>query len=117
MTNLEHRLEILAEQIAAGDAEAQLNRMRLYAKQQRLEPMLADLRGAYALFQAQKPADEAAQKLFAAMGELKLWQQQPEVALQVLAELFVEASPPPALGKDVAGRRGSLIASTLHVVR
>jgi hypothetical protein len=32
MTNLEHRLSILSEKVAAGDGEAQLDRMRLYAK-------------------------------------------------------------------------------------
>ena len=45
MTTLEHRLAMLAEQIAAGDAEAQLNRMRLYFKQNQPELALADLRG------------------------------------------------------------------------
>src|SRR5690606_31502042 len=50
MTTLEHRLEILAQQISKGDPEAQLTRMRLMFKDKKLDLALDDLRGAYQLF-------------------------------------------------------------------
>ncbi|HEX5103070.1 MAG TPA: PQQ-binding-like beta-propeller repeat protein, partial [Pirellulaceae bacterium] len=117
MTTLEHRLAILAEQIAGGDPEAQLNRMRLYFKQNKLEPALSDLRGAYALFQAQQTPDEAALRLFDAITELKLAQKQPLVALGLLNELFVTAPSPPELGKEALTRRSDLIATSVSVIR
>jgi outer membrane protein assembly factor BamB len=117
MTNIEHRLHILQEQIAAGDAEAQLNRMRIYAKEQKLDLALADLRGAYELFRQQDSDDIAAQRLFAAMNELKLPQRQPQVALQMLVDVFLSAQSPPELAKEVLARRGDLLSSTLHVIR
>lgn len=79
MTTLEHRMESLAKQIAAGDPDAQQNRMRLYFKQKQLNLALADLRGSYALYLAQLSPDEAAGKLFASIIELKLAQTQPLV--------------------------------------
>lgn len=117
MTTLEHRMSILAEQIAAGDGDAQLNRMRLHAKQNRTDLALTDLRGAYALFQARLTPDEAADRLFAAMNELKLSQKQPLVALQMLTEQFVTASSPPALGREAATRRADMIATSVSTIR
>jgi outer membrane protein assembly factor BamB len=117
MTTLEHRLTMLAEQIAAGDAEAQLNRMRLYFKQNRHDLALADLRGAYARFQSQLTADEAAQRLFAVMNEQKLPQMQPLVILPLLTELFVTAPSPPKLGRDAAARLSELVASSVSSIR
>ncbi len=117
MTTLEHRMQILAEQIAAGDGEAQLNRMRLYFKQNRPELALADLRAAYILFQAQHAPDEAAQRLFAAMNELKMSQRQPLVALQLLTGLFVDGPSVPQLTKEGLGRRADLVAGTLSTIR
>jgi len=117
MTTLEHRLEMLAEQIAAGDAEAQLNRMRLYFKQNRTELALADLRGAYARFQQQLSPDEAALRLFAAMHDLKLPQTQPLVTLRLLSEQFVTDSSPPKLSRDAATRRADVIATSVNMIR
>lgn len=117
MTNLEHRLNILKEQIAAGDAEAQLNRMRIYAKERQPDLALADLRGAYELFRQHDSDDIAAHRLFAAMNELHLAQRQPQVALQMLIDVFLSATSPPQLAKEVLARRGDLLSSTLHVVR
>jgi len=117
MTTLEHRMKMLEEQIAAGDGEAQLNRMRLHFKQNRAELALADLRGAYVLFQARETPDEAALRLFAAVNEMKLTQKQPLVALQLLTELFVTATALPQLTKDALGRRADLVASAVSVIR
>lgn len=116
MTNLEHRLAQLAEQIAAGDGEAQLNRMRLYSKAGERDLMLADLRGAYASFQAKLSADEAAEKFLAAMNELRLPQEQPALALELLVEHFVTAPSPPQLA-NAAARRADVAASALSVIR
>jgi outer membrane protein assembly factor BamB len=117
MTTLEHRLTRLAEQIAAGNAEAQLDRMRLYVRQKKNDLALEDLRGAYALFQQQLTPDEAADRLFAAMNELKLSQKQPLVALGLLTELFATADSPPQLGKEATTRRGDIISSSVSVIR
>jgi outer membrane protein assembly factor BamB len=116
MTNLEHRLAILAERIEAGDGEAQLDRMRLYAKAGETELMLDDLRGAYASFQKKLAPDEAAEKFLAAINELKLPQRAPATTLSLFAELFVEAPSPPKLDL-AAARRADLLAHTLGVVR
>jgi outer membrane protein assembly factor BamB len=116
MTTLEHRMNKLAEQIAAGEPEAQLNRMRLMFKQRQMAAALADLRGAYVLFQGKLSADEAAERLFAAIAELKLAQDQPLVALQLLSEAFVAPSSPP-LGREAAGKRASLLVSAVNVLR
>ncbi|MEX2027054.1 MAG: PQQ-binding-like beta-propeller repeat protein, partial [Pirellulaceae bacterium] len=116
MTNLEHRLEILAEQIDAGDGDAQLDRMRLFAKAGETELMLADLRGSHASFRKKLAPDEAAEKFMAALNELKLPQQSPETTLALLVEQFVETPSPPKLD-TAAARRADLLANTLGVVR
>ena len=116
MTTLEHRMNKLAEQIAAGEAEAQLNRMRLYFKMEQNEAALADLRGAYSLFLSKLSPDEAAQRLFTAMGELKLAQNEPLTVVALLREAFVAKSSPP-LAKETTSRRSDLIASSINMLR
>ncbi|MCI0359731.1 MAG: PQQ-like beta-propeller repeat protein [Planctomycetaceae bacterium] len=117
MTTLEHRMSKLAEQIAAGEPEAQLNRMRLYFKQNEKEAALVDLRGAYVLFQNKLSPDESAQRLFAAMNELKLAQNEPLTALGIVTELFVTAPSPPQLAKETISKRNDVVASAMNVVR
>jgi outer membrane protein assembly factor BamB len=118
MTTLEHRMKILAEQIAAGDGDAQLNRMRLYVKQNSMELALADLRAAYALFQAQLTPDEAAGKLLGAVSELKLPSKQPLVALQLLTEQFAGSGPArPELARETVARRSDLVMMALSMIR
>ncbi|HZL91678.1 MAG TPA: PQQ-binding-like beta-propeller repeat protein [Pirellulaceae bacterium] len=116
MTNLEHRLAILSQQIAAGDGDAQLNRMRLYAKAGQQELMLADLKGSYEHFRQKLSPDEAAEKFLSAVSELKLPQQQPAVVLDLLAEQYVAAASPPEL-TTAAARRADVLAGTLGVIR
>ncbi|HMC09883.1 MAG TPA: PQQ-binding-like beta-propeller repeat protein, partial [Pirellulaceae bacterium] len=117
MTTLEHRLAMLDKQIAAGDAHAQLHRMRLYLKQDRQDLALADLRGAYALFQSQLSADEAAQRLFAAISEQKLPQSDPLLTLGLLRELFITARAPPELSREALLRRSDVVASSITHIR
>jgi hypothetical protein len=117
MTTLEHRLEMLAEKIAAGDAEAQLSRMRLYFKQNRLEPALADLRGAYARFQATLSADEAAQRLFTALADLKLPQAQPLITLRLLTEQFAAAASPPNLSRESLVKLADAVTTSVNMIR
>ncbi len=117
MTTLEHRLAILAEQIAAGNAQAQLNRMRLHFKQKRDELALADLRGAYSLFRAQFSADEAAQRLCVAMSDQKLPQTQPLMSLRLLNELFVTADSQPELSREASARRSDVLATAINNIR
>ncbi len=117
MTNLDHRLNMLAEQIKAGDADAQFNRMRLYSKQKDLDRTLADLRGGYQLVLAKATPDEAAARLFAAIAELKLSQQNPDVTIDLMNEMFVAPTERPTISKEMAMKRGSLLVNTLFVVR
>jgi hypothetical protein len=115
MTTLEHRLTKLAEQIAAGEPEAQLNRMRLYFKQNQKDAALADLRGAYVLFQKQLSPDESAQRLFTAMNELKLPLNDPLTALGIIAEHFVASDAPP-LARESLTKRGDVIQSAMNAI-
>lgn len=117
MTNLDHRLNMLATQIAAGDADAQFNRMRLHYKQKNLELTLADLRGGYELVLAKSTDDEAATKLFGAIAELKLSQQHPDITLDLLSQMFVDPAERPTLSKELNLKRGSLLVNTLFVLR
>lgn len=117
MTNLEHRMAILEEKIAAGDGEAQLNRMRLYAKEKKFDEMLADLRGSYKLFQENLTPDQAAEKFFSALGELRLSQDHPALVLELLADEFVKAPSVPQLSKELVARRADILSSSLSVIR
>ena len=117
MTNLDHRMAMLQEKIAAGDGEAQLNRMRLYAKEKKTDEMLVDLRGCYQLFKASLTPDLAAEKFFGAIAELKLSQDNPALVLELLAEEFVKGPSLPALGKDMIARRNDILSSSLSVIR
>jgi outer membrane protein assembly factor BamB len=117
MTTLEHRMQILAEQIAAGDGDAHLNRMRLYFKQDKLDLALSDLRGAYANYKAQFSPDEAAEKLLAAASELKLTSKHPLVALQLLTEQFAGGSAQPELSRETLARRADLVMMCVSVIR
>jgi outer membrane protein assembly factor BamB len=117
MTNLDHRMAMLQEKIAAGDGDAQLNRMRLYAKEKKTDEMLADLRGSYQLFKASLTPDQAAEKFFSAMAELKLSQDNPALVLEILADEFVKGSSLPALGKEMTAKRNDILSSSLSVIR
>ena len=117
MTNLEHRMAMLQEKIAAGDGDAQLNRMRLYAKEKKFDETLADLRGSYQLFKASLTPDQAADKYFSAFAELKLAQDNPSLVLELLAEEFVKGASLPQLGKEMVARRNDILSSSLSVIR
>jgi outer membrane protein assembly factor BamB len=117
MTNLEHRLALLEEKIAAGDGEAQLNRMRLYAKEQKFAEMLADLRGSYQLFKASLTPDQATEKFFSSLAELKLSQDNPALVLELLTDEFVKGPSLPPLGKELVARRNDILSSSLSVIR
>ena len=121
MTTLEHRLQKLAEQIAAGQPEAQLNRMRLFYKQAQREAALADLKGAYVLFQKQLSPDEAAGRLFDAIGEMKLAQDDPLTVLSIFHESFIGRSLTPlakeTLAKETLARRGEQISASISALR
>jgi outer membrane protein assembly factor BamB len=116
MTTLEHRLKTLAQQINGGDPEAQLTRMRLMFKDDKLDLALADLRGAYQLFRRKVDPDESTTRLFQAMHELKLPQEKPLVALGLLNEFFVASSPPP-ISADMKSKRGDMLQNCLRIAR
>ncbi|QDU30972.1 outer membrane biogenesis protein BamB [Anatilimnocola aggregata] len=116
MTTLEHRLKTLSEQIAAGDPEAQLTRMRLMFKDKKLESALTDLRGAYQLFRQKTDPEESVNRLFLAIHELKLPQEEPLIALGLLHEFFVSGSPPPLTG-ELKAKRADVLLSSLRIAR
>ncbi|WP_425615724.1 PQQ-binding-like beta-propeller repeat protein [Anatilimnocola sp. NA78] len=116
MTTLEHRLTTLAAQIDAGDPEAQLTRMRLTFKDNKLDSALGDLRGAYQLFRQKLNPDDSANRLFLAMHELKLPQEKPLIALGLLNEFFVQGSPAP-LSAELKAKRADLLLGSLRIAR
>jgi outer membrane protein assembly factor BamB len=117
MTTLEHRMKSLAEQVASGDPGAHLNRMRLYVKLKQMDLALADLRGAYAAFKKQLSPDDAAERLFAAMTELKLPQSQPLVAIELLRESFVSTPAVPKLGQTAENGRSNILIAAANAIR
>jgi outer membrane protein assembly factor BamB len=116
MTSLEHRLTTLSQQIAAGDPEAQLTRMRLMFKDKKLDAALTDLRGAYHLFRQKQTPDDSATRLFLAMHELKLPQDKPLIALELLNEFFIKETPPP-LSPELKSKRGDMLLNSLRIAR
>lgn len=116
MTTLAHRLKTLEQQISGGDPEAQLTRMRLMFKDDKLDLALADLRGAYQLLRQKVAPDESVTRLFLAMNELKLPQEKPLIALDLLQELFVKGSPPP-ITPELKAKRGELLLNALRNAR
>jgi outer membrane protein assembly factor BamB len=116
MTNLEHRLELLQQQIDSGNYEAQMQRARLFARIGRVDEVFADLRSAHQLAQNKLSPDEAALKLFETLGELRLTTKQPIGVLRLLSVAFAERKAT-ELGKETITRRSQLISSALHVLR
>ena len=115
LTNLEHRLAMLDKEIEGGSTTARLNRMRLYAKTSEMEAAVADLSAAYASLR-KASGDEAAQEtLLDSLVELKLAQQQPPVALQVLKQAYVQDSP--AVSPNHAARQRDLLAVSLTALK
>jgi len=116
MTNLDHRLELLADQIAKGDYEAHFNRMRLYAKQNKHELVFADLRGAYESALKQLTPDAAAKRLFTEITDQRLAAEQPSAVLGLFAELFPPAEAS-SISKEMVARRSQILDSAIHSLR
>ena len=78
---------------------------------------LADLRGAYGRFQTQLSADEAVQRLLAAISDERLPQTLPLAILPLLTDLFIAAPSPPRLSRDTAQRLADVVASCISGIR
>ena len=107
MTTLEHRMKILAEQIAAGDAEAQLNRMRLLCSSRtstsrHWPTSAAPTRCFQASFRPTKPPSGC----FAAIQRAQAHQQAAARSTRsCLTERSSMPASPPQLAKETIGRR------------
>lgn len=88
LTNLDRRLAELSTKIAAGDAGAQLVRMRMQRIRGKLDEAIADLEGAYKLLLA-KDRFVAARTVTDGVKELGLAADRPLVALKFLADAYV----------------------------
>lgn len=117
LTTLETRLKQLAEQIAAGDGQAQLARMRLYLNQDRVNDALADLRGAFQLLAKEQSANEAAQAVFSAMWEQKLPQSEPVATLTLLSDLRIAGATTDALNPETRQRQHDLLTAAFSTIR
>jgi outer membrane protein assembly factor BamB len=116
VTNLEHRLEILSEQVAKGDIAAQLNRMRLYGRNGQTQEAVEDLLAAYDKTRRAKSFDDAADVLFSGFNDLQLVEKSPQRALDIILDAFVASNPPP-LAADRHNRRRDIVRDLLQVVR
>jgi hypothetical protein len=117
LTPVEERLKQLAQQIARGDGNAQLNRMRLYLHLNRGEVALEDARGARQLLAAETTPKEATAKVLEAIWEERLAVEQPVATLKLLTELHDAASDPSVAGADAVERVRDLVASAVSSIR
>lgn len=86
LQDLETRLASLAERIAAGNGEAQLQRMRLRLRGEQFDLALADLKDACQLIRKQQGAAAANATMYEGIGELDLAARDPRLALELVIE-------------------------------
>jgi outer membrane protein assembly factor BamB len=86
LQDLESRIAMLGERIAAGDSDAQLQRMQLRLRGNKHEEALADLRAACDLILKQQGAASASRTLYSGMGELALVDRDPRLTLSLIVD-------------------------------
>jgi len=113
LEGLESRLTRLAGRIAAGDVEAQEERMRLYYRAGRIEDAITDLKG---IWDQSDTAEDAWSRMLDGVGELNLPATRPEQAIQLLAAARRErlkhatGSPPAERVRQQSGLLGGAIS-------
>lgn len=117
LTRLEDRLTELAARIATGDADALLDRMRLYLKQGRLEPAVADLRTAVERLQSQRTFEKATERLFDVLAEQSLPEEHPLVVLSLLTDMLGPSSPNRTLVSPQRQRLADTLATCIASLR
>jgi len=115
LEGLDSRLARLAGRIAAGDVEAQAERMRLYYRAGRLDDAIGDLKGMCEAEQITSASD-AWGRMLDGVGELNLPATRPEqtIALLVSARQWLKDSvepPPVERVRQQSGLLGSAIAT------
>lgn len=128
LTNYERRMAELARRIEAGDAEAQLIRMRMRFTLGRIEEAVADLEGAFAAA-AVKDRLVAAELVVSGLNELQLPTTQPVKACELIKQAFMAKESPTLVdltagkaenaerAKELASQRTQLLYSLLAHVR
>ena len=115
LTDLSYRLDLLAERIKDGDVQSQLERMRLRLREKNLDGALEDLRGAYALLIEKRQTEDAVATLSTGLlDELALASRDPQLALELIAEMPTsdDASSEP-FSDEVLSKRSDLIGDAL----
>ncbi|HUG93064.1 MAG TPA: PQQ-binding-like beta-propeller repeat protein, partial [Planctomycetaceae bacterium] len=118
LAGLEPHLDGLAARIAAGDADAQLERMRLNLRLSQPDEAVADLRAACRLVAEQRGHAASRRMLFDGLGELNLPATRPRLTLELIAtaasrndETQFAAN---GAGEDAVWRRSQLLNAALR---
>jgi outer membrane protein assembly factor BamB len=93
LQDLQSRLAGLGERIAAGDSQAQLQRMRLRLRAQEHDNALADLKEASERLVKQNGGIHANRTLFDGIGELDLVNRDPKLTLSLLVDSQSRLTP------------------------
>lgn len=117
LTSKQQRLEVLDAQIRAGNPAAYLERMKLYAIDNKVDEATADLLGAFDLLHKQQGIDEATVALIAGARSIELIEKRPRVMLQILADKFVDApTGDPAVSEEPAKQLVATIVAALRTI-
>jgi outer membrane protein assembly factor BamB len=119
LTNLNQRLQTLAAKIDAGDAAAQLDRMRLLVKLDRRDEAIGDLLGAAQLIRQQHGADAAVAVTLNNVSEIQMPQHEPLVALRILTDTLADlpGAPEQEPAKSLHDQRTNLATDALRTIQ
>lgn len=126
LTNFDRRMAELAKRIEAGDAMAQLTRMRMQFTLGRVDDAIVDLEGAYHLTAKTDPT-AAARLMLDSLREMQLPTSQPHTTLRLLSMAFLDSAGQPVdfrmLSDDdsalneLQSRKAEVLYSALTVIR
>lgn len=127
LTNFDRRMAELAKRIEAGDSSAQMIRMRMQFTLGRVDDAIKDLEGAYQLMLT-KDRTEAARLLVDALKEMQLSTTQPNTALRLLGDAFIDSdgraseiavasADADPVAKEVQNRISELLYGALSTIR
>jgi len=123
LTNLNHRLKLLAERIEAGDPEAYMVRMRLHGRMGNMDEAVADLVSLRDVLLQRDEEAEVRKVLYESLLELKLPELKPKLTLTMIATacgLSGDGATPKTTAADdesILALRHQILNSTLHKIR
>ena len=92
-------------------------RMRLLAREGKIDAAVADLRVAYQEILEADGLEKAAAEMFGAIDKIELPQIRPHTTLDLLADAFIKSKPMPNLSKDVNNQLADLLFFSLRTIR